>query len=67
MTAATIAGVGLIVLAGVALVASQPGSVAYVLFLPGAILTLLCGLGIPRVRRLYAEDELRRMRALDHG
>jgi hypothetical protein len=67
MTAATIAGVGLIVLAGVALVTSQPGSVAYVLFLPGAILTLLCGLGIPRVRRLYAEAELRRMRALDHG
>jgi hypothetical protein len=67
MIAATVVGIGLIFMAGVALVAGQPASVAYVLFLPGAILTLLCGLGVPRVRRLYAEDELRRMRALDHG
>jgi hypothetical protein len=31
------------------------------------ILALVCGLGLPRVRRIYADDELRRMRALDHG
>jgi hypothetical protein len=32
-----------------------------------AILALGCGLGVPQVRRIYAEAELRRMRALDHG
>jgi hypothetical protein len=67
MTAAAVVGVVLIVLAGLALIAGQPLSVAYVLFLPGAILALVCGLGVPRVRRLYVEAELRRMRALDHG
>jgi hypothetical protein len=67
MTIAAVVGVALIVLAGIALLAGQPMSMAYVLFLPGAILALACGLGVPRVRRLYAEAELRRMRALDHG
>jgi hypothetical protein len=67
MTAAAVVGAALVALAGVALVVGQPPSVAYVLFLPGAILALTCGLGVPRVRRLYAEAELRRMRALDHG
>jgi hypothetical protein len=67
MTAAAVVGAALIVLAGIALYVGQPLSVAYVLFLPGAILALTCGLGVPRVRRLYAEAELRRMRALDHG
>lgn len=67
MAAATVAGVALIVLAGVALFMGQPGSVAYALFLPGVILALVCGLGLPRVRRIYADDELRRMRALDHA
>jgi hypothetical protein len=67
MTAAAVVGAALIVLAGIAVFVGQPPSVAYVLFLPGAILALTCGLGVPRVRRLYAEAELRRMRALDHG
>ena len=67
MTVAAVVGAALVVLAGVALFVGQPLSVAYVLFLPGAILALACGLGVPRVRRLYAEAELRRMRALDHG
>jgi hypothetical protein len=67
MTAAAVVGAALIVLAGIVLYVGQPLSVAYVLFLPGAILALACGLGVPRVRRLYAEAELRRMRALDHG
>jgi len=67
MTVAAVAGIALIVLAGVALLVGQPGSVAYVLLLPGVLLALVCGLGVPRVRRAYAEDELRRMHALDHG
>ena len=67
MAAAAVAGVALIILAGLALLVGQPGSVAYVFFLPGLILALGCGLGLPRVRRAYAEAELRRMRALDHG
>jgi len=67
MTAATVAGAALILAAGIALFAGQPPAVAYVLFLPGAILTLVFGLAVPRVRRIYAEAELRRMRAIDRA
>jgi hypothetical protein len=67
MVVAAVAGLGLIITAGIALVADQPPAIAYVLFLPGAIMVILFGLGQPRVRRLYAEAELRRMRAIDHA
>ena len=42
-------------------------SVVYLFALTGAILALAFGLQGPRVRRLYADAELRRMRAFDHG
>ena len=67
MTAAAIGGVALILAGGVGLIAGQPPTVVYLLALPGAILALAFGLQVPRVRRLYADAELRRMRALDHG
>jgi hypothetical protein len=67
MTAAAITGVALILAGGVALVAGQPPLVVYLFVLPGTVLALAFGLQVPRVRRLYADAELRRMRALDHG
>jgi hypothetical protein len=67
MTVAAITGVALNLAGGVALVAGQPSSVVYLFALTGAILALAFGLQGPRVRRLYADAELRRMRALDHG
>ena len=67
MVMAAVAGAALVALSGVALLVGQPPSVAYVLFLPGAVLLLVFGLGLSRVRRIYAEDELRRMRAIDHS
>ena len=67
MTAAAIGGVALILAAGVGLIAAQPPTVVYLLALTGTILALVFGLQVPRVRRLYADAELRRMRALDHS
>jgi len=41
--------------------------VKLLLFLPGAILAAAFGLAMPRVKRAYAEAELRKMRAMDEA
>jgi hypothetical protein len=66
MTAATIVGVALVVGSIAAVPAGQPPSVVFLLFVPGVVLAAVFGLAIPRVRRAYADAELRRMRAMDH-
>jgi hypothetical protein len=67
MTAAVAVGVALVVASVVAVPAGQPPNVVFLLFLPGAILAGAFGAAIPRVRRAYAEAELRRMRAMDQA
>ena len=67
MTLAAIAGVALIAASIVAIPSGQPPSVVFLLLVSGAILAAAFGLGMPRVRRAYAEAELRKMRAMDHA
>jgi hypothetical protein len=67
MTVASTLGVALIVTSVAAIPAGQPSTVVFLLFLPGAILAAAFGAALPRVRRAYAEAELRRMRAMDHA
>lgn len=67
MSAATVLGVTLIVASIAAIPAGQPPGVVFLLFVPGAILAGAFGASLPRVRRAYAEAELRRMRAMDHA
>jgi len=67
MTGAVVVGVGSLVLAGAAWVAGQPPSVVAVAALTGSITVAAFGTALPRVRRAYAEAELRRMRAMDRG
>ncbi len=67
MTVATALGVALIVASIAAIPAGQPPGVVLLLFVAGAILAAAFGASLPRVRRAYAEAELRRMRAMDHA
>jgi hypothetical protein len=67
MTVAAAIGIALVVASIVAVPAGQPPNVVFLLFVPGAILAGAFGAAIPRVRRAYAEAELRRMRAMDHA
>ena len=67
MTGVVVVGVGLIGLAGVALVVGQPSSVVALAALTGSICVIAFGAALPRVRRTYAEAELRRMRAMDRA
>jgi hypothetical protein len=67
MAAATVLGVALIVASIAAIPAGQPPGVVFLLFVPGAILAGAFGASLPRVRRAYAEAELRRMRAMDQA
>lgn len=67
MMAAAAVGVGLIVLAVVAVVTGQPQSVILLLLVTGLVLAGVFGISIPRTRRLFAEAELRRMRAMDQA
>ena len=67
MTAAAAVGVGLIVLAVVAVATGQPQSVILLLLVTGLVLAVAFGISIPRTRRLFAEAELRKMRAMDRA
>jgi hypothetical protein len=65
MAAAAVVGVGLIVVSIVALATGQPPNVVLLLLVPGLVLAAVFGGSIPRTRRLYADAELRKMRAMD--
>jgi hypothetical protein len=67
MTAASVLGAVLIAASVAAIPAGQPPGVVFLLFLPGVILAAVFGASLPRVRRAYAEAELRRMRAMDQA
>lgn len=58
-------GVVLIAVCGLALAQGQPRAVTFTLGLSGGLLAVIFGSLIPRLRRIYAQAELRRMRALD--
>lgn len=67
MTAAAVLGSVLIAASVAAIPAGQPPGIVFLLFLPGVILAAVFGASLPRVRRAYAEAELRRMRAMDQA
>jgi hypothetical protein len=67
MTAASVLGAVLIAASVAAIPAGQPPGVVFLLFLSGVILAAVFGASLPRVRRAYAEAELRRMRAMDQA
>ena len=67
MTAASVLGAVLIAASVAAIPAGQPPGVVFLLFVPGVILATAFGASLPRVRRAYAEAELRRMRAMDQA
>lgn len=67
MTAAAGAGIGLIVLSIVGLSTGQPPNVVLFVLVAGLILAAAFGISLPRTRRLYADAELRKMRAMDHA
>lgn len=67
MTAASVLGAGLVAASVAAIPAGQPPGVVFLLFVPGVILAAAFGASLPRVRRAYAEAELRRMRAMDQA
>jgi hypothetical protein len=67
MTAASVLGAVLIAASVAAIPAGQPPGVVFLLFMPGVILAAAFGASLPRVRRAYAEAELRRMRAMDQA
>jgi len=67
MTAASVFGGVLIAASVAAIPAGQPPGVVFLLFVPGVILATAFGASLPRVRRAYAEAELRRMRAMDQA
>jgi hypothetical protein len=67
MTAASVLGGVLIAASVAAIPAGQPPGVVFLLFVPGVILATAFGASLPRVRRAYAEAELRRMRAMDQA
>ena len=67
MTTAAVLGAVLIAASVAAIPAGQPPGVVFLLFVPGVILAAVFGASLPRVRRAYAEAELRRMRAMDQA
>ena len=67
MTAASLLGAVLIVASIAAIPAGQPPGIVFLLFVSGVILAAVFGASLPRVRRAYAEAELRRMRAMDQA
>jgi len=67
MTAAMAAGIGLIALSVVGLATGQPPNVVLVVLIGGLVLAAAFGIAIPRARRLYADAELRKMRAMDQA
>lgn len=60
-------GLGAIALAVIAFLVGQPPAVVGLLALTGVVSVLAFGNTLPRVRRTYAEAELRRMRAMDRA
>lgn len=60
-------GVVLLAIGALAVGVSQPYAVVYPMFLSGVILVAVFGGLLPTARRAYAEQELRRMRALDQA
>ena len=60
-------GVAFVIVAVYGLAAGQPANVVLLLLVPGLVLALAFGAAIPRTRLLYADAELRKMRAMDHG
>jgi hypothetical protein len=67
MTAAMAAGIGLVVISVVGWVSGQPPNVVLLVLVPGLILATVFGVAIPRTRRIYADSELRKMRAMDEA
>jgi hypothetical protein len=67
MTVAAGIGVALVVLSVVALAAGQPPNVVLLLLVTGLVLAAVFGISLPRTRRLYADAELRKMRAMDEA
>jgi hypothetical protein len=67
MTAAAVVGVALIALSVVGLVTGQPPNVILLLLVSGLVLAAVFGGSIPRTRRMYADAELRKMRAMDQA
>jgi hypothetical protein len=67
MTAASVLGVVFIAASVAAIPAGQPPGIVFLLFVSGVILAAVFGASLPRVRRAYAEAELRRMRAMDQA
>jgi hypothetical protein len=67
MTAAMAAGIGLVVISVVGWWTGQPPNVVLFALVAGFILAAVFGVSIPRTRRLYADAELRKMRAMDEA
>jgi hypothetical protein len=67
MAVAAGVGVTLLVLSIVGLATGQPPGVVLLLLVAGLVLAAAFGVSIPRTRRLYADAELRKMRAMDHA
>ena len=67
MTAAAGAGIALIVLSAIGWFTGQPLNVVLFVLVSGVVLVAAFGVSIPRTRRLYADAELRKMRAMDHA
>jgi len=67
ITAAMAAGIALVVLSVVGWVSGQPPNVVLFVLVLGLILATVFGVSIPRTRRLYADSELRKMRAMDEA
>ncbi len=63
--AATVTGLALIVIAGIAFTLHQPGYVLFALGFPGAIVFLTCGFGTLMLPRRYSSAEMRRSVADD--
>ena len=67
ITAAMAAGIALVVLSVVGWVSGQPPNVVLFVLVLGLVLATVFGVSIPRTRRLYADSELRKMRAMDEA
>jgi hypothetical protein len=67
LTAAMAAGIGLVVISLIGLLTGQPPNVVLFVLVSGLILATVFGVSIPRTRRLYADAELRKMRAMDEA
>jgi hypothetical protein len=67
MTGATAAGIALVVISVVGLATGQPPNVVLFVLVAGLVLAAAFGISLPRTRRLYADAELRKMRAMDQA